>query len=66
MKRGYPTPRGVEKFDDGEAWWLMSKPGDRRLSESGPVCEPLSVTKLARGQIKEHIEHLDMLKSKMG
>jgi len=28
--------------------------------------EHLSVTKLARGQIKEHIEHLDMLKSKLG
>jgi hypothetical protein len=28
--------------------------------------EPLSVTKRARGQIKEHIEHLDMLKSKIG
>ena len=28
--------------------------------------EHLSVTKLARGQIKEHIDHLDMLKSKVG
>ncbi|MDR6820791.1 putative outer membrane protein [Neorhizobium sp. 2083] len=28
--------------------------------------EHLSVTKLARGQIKEHIDHLDMLKSKLG
>jgi putative membrane protein len=28
--------------------------------------EHLSVTKLARGQIKEHIDHLDMLKSKIG
>jgi putative membrane protein len=28
--------------------------------------EHLSVTKLARGQIKEHIDHLDMLKSKTG
>lgn len=27
--------------------------------------EHLSVTKLARGQIKEHIDHLDMLKSKL-
>jgi len=24
------------------------------------------VTKLARGQVKEHIDHLDMLKSKLG
>jgi hypothetical protein len=32
----------------------------------GQNCEPLSVTKLARGQIKEHTEHLDMLKSKIG
>ena len=28
--------------------------------------EHLSVTKLARGQIKEHIDHLDRLKSKVG
>jgi predicted outer membrane protein len=28
--------------------------------------EHLSVTKLARGQIEEHIDHLDMLKSKLG
>ena len=28
--------------------------------------EHLSVTKLARGQIKQHIDHLDMLKSKVG
>ena len=28
--------------------------------------EHLSVTKLARGQIKEHIDHLDILKSKVG
>jgi predicted outer membrane protein len=28
--------------------------------------ERLSVTKLAHGQIKEHIDHLDMLKSKLG
>ncbi|PZM14894.1 DUF4142 domain-containing protein [Rhizobium tubonense] len=28
--------------------------------------EHLSVTKLARGQIKEHIDHLDMLMSKVG
>ncbi len=28
--------------------------------------EHLSVTKLARGQIKEHIDHLDMVKSKVG
>ena len=28
--------------------------------------EHLSVTKLARGQIKEHIYHLDMLRSKLG
>jgi len=28
--------------------------------------EHVSVTKLARGQIKEHIDHLDMLKSKVG
>jgi predicted outer membrane protein len=28
--------------------------------------EHLSVTKLARGQIKEHVDHLDMLKSKLG
>ncbi|OAV49409.1 hypothetical protein A6U98_13760 [Rhizobium sp. WYCCWR10014] len=28
--------------------------------------EHLSVTKLARGQVKEHIDHLDMLKSKVG
>jgi predicted outer membrane protein len=28
--------------------------------------EHLSVTKLARAQIKEHIAHLDMLKSKLG
>lgn len=28
--------------------------------------EHLSVTKLARGQITEHIDHLDMLKSKVG
>jgi len=28
--------------------------------------EHLSVTKLARGQIKEHIDHLEMLKSKLG
>jgi predicted outer membrane protein len=28
--------------------------------------EHLSVTKLARGQIKEHIDHLDMLKLKVG
>ncbi|RFB88780.1 hypothetical protein B5K11_25335 [Rhizobium leguminosarum bv. trifolii] len=28
--------------------------------------EHLSLTKLARGQIKEHIDHLDMLKSKLG
>lgn len=28
--------------------------------------EHLSVTKLARGQIKEHIDHLDVLKSKVG
>ncbi|KAA0687402.1 DUF4142 domain-containing protein [Neorhizobium sp. P12A] len=28
--------------------------------------EHLSVTKLARGQIKEHLDHLDMLKSKVG
>jgi len=32
----------------------------------GQVREHLSVTKLARGQIKEHIDHLDMLKSKVG
>jgi len=28
--------------------------------------EHLNVTKLARGQIKEHVDHLDMLKSKLG
>ncbi|MFK4771518.1 DUF4142 domain-containing protein [Rhizobium sp. ZW T2_16] len=28
--------------------------------------EHLNVTKLARGQIKEHIDHLDMLRSKLG
>lgn len=28
--------------------------------------EHLSVTKLARGQIKEHIDHLEMMQSKMG
>lgn len=28
--------------------------------------EHLSVTKLARGQIKEHIDHLEMLRSKLG
>ncbi|MCO5733375.1 DUF4142 domain-containing protein [Rhizobium sp. SSA_523] len=28
--------------------------------------EHLSVTKLARGQIQEHIDHLDMLKSSLG
>jgi len=28
--------------------------------------EHLSVTKLARGQIKEHIDHIEMLKSKLG
>ncbi|OWV79184.1 hypothetical protein ATY75_28910 [Rhizobium sp. N122] len=28
--------------------------------------EHLSLMKLARGQIKEHIDHLDMLKSKLG
>ncbi|WP_426232189.1 DUF4142 domain-containing protein [Pararhizobium sp. DWP3-4] len=28
--------------------------------------EHLGVTKLARGQIKEHLDHLDMLKSKTG
>ncbi len=32
----------------------------------GQVREHLSVTKLARGQIKEHIDHLDMLRSKLG
>ncbi|MBW9091942.1 DUF4142 domain-containing protein [Rhizobium wenxiniae] len=32
----------------------------------GQVREHLSVTKLARGQIKEHIDHLDVLKSKLG
>ena len=32
----------------------------------GQVREHLSVTKLARGHIKEHIDHLDMLKSKVG
>ncbi|ANL33909.1 DUF4142 domain-containing protein [Rhizobium phaseoli] len=26
----------------------------------------LSLSKLARGQIKEHLDHLDMLKSKLG
>ncbi|WP_260686575.1 hypothetical protein [Rhizobium leguminosarum] len=28
--------------------------------------EHLGVAKLARGQIKEHIDYLDMLKSKVG
>lgn len=32
----------------------------------GQEREHLSVTKLARGQIKEHIDHLDMLKSTVG
>ena len=32
----------------------------------GKVREHLSVTKLARGQIKEHIDHLEMLRSKLG
>ncbi|MGO6854443.1 DUF4142 domain-containing protein [Rhizobium beringeri] len=32
----------------------------------GQSREHLGVTKLARGQIKEHIDHLDMLKSKVG
>ncbi|WP_245488399.1 DUF4142 domain-containing protein [Rhizobium ruizarguesonis] len=32
----------------------------------GQNLEHLGVTKLARGQIKEQIDHLDMLKSKVG
>jgi len=34
--------------------------------KAGQNREHLSVTKLARGQITEHIEHLEMLKTKIG
>lgn len=34
--------------------------------KAGQNREHLSVTKLARGQIKEHIDHLTMMQSKMG
>ncbi|MDR9762817.1 hypothetical protein RJJ37_24840 [Rhizobium redzepovicii] len=36
------------------------------LLKVGQKGEHLSVTKLARGQINEHIDDLDMLKSKAG
>lgn len=65
--------KGLSGADFDKAYVTAQLDGHKKLLmiqedylKAGQNREHLSVTKLARGQIKEHIEHLEMLKTKAG
>lgn len=65
--------RGLSGAEFDKAYVAAQLDGHKKLLviqedylKVGQNREHLSVTKLARGQIKEHIEHLEMLNSKLG
>jgi putative membrane protein len=72
-KSSFDKLKGASGAEFDKAYVMAQLEGHKKLLtiqedylKVGQNREHLSVTKLARGQIKEHIDHLDMLKSKLG
>ena len=65
--------QGLSGADFDKAYVSAQLDGHRKLLDiqenylkNGKNRAQLSITKLARGQIREHIDHLEMLRSKLG